>query len=145
MTDLISIVYVSAATHLLSLQEINRLLERARARNTQEGITGVLLYSDGSFMQCIEGPERGTSKIYNIIKKDPQHTGLIELVNEPAQVREFSKWDMAFQSINGSGMSNPTYLDLLLADRLNAPPGPCSASRVLLSKFWNRGRGPSIF
>ena len=55
-TDLDSLVYVSSAVKLLRPEEIEYLLTRARERNEEYGITGVLLYIGGNFMQYIEGP-----------------------------------------------------------------------------------------
>ena len=46
MADLYSLVYVSTATRLLAMDDIDRLLEKARQRNLDQDVTGVLLYSD---------------------------------------------------------------------------------------------------
>jgi Sensors of blue-light using FAD len=51
-----AIVYVSMAAHQLSLHELKHLQERAQQRNVQQDVTGVLLYSEGAFMQYLEGP-----------------------------------------------------------------------------------------
>jgi len=80
MVDLHSIVYVSTANGHLTLEEIEYLLERARERNKEYGITGVLLHINRGFMQYLEGPSEALQVIYKIIQDDPQHTGLIELV-----------------------------------------------------------------
>jgi len=80
VADLISLIYVSTATHLLSAAELDRLMARAPHRNERAGVTGVLLYNDGHFMQYLEGPAEGLSKIYKIIKADRLHRGLIELL-----------------------------------------------------------------
>lgn len=45
--DLDSLVYVSSAVKLLSPEEIEYMLTRARERNEEYGITGVLLYIRG--------------------------------------------------------------------------------------------------
>ena len=57
-SDLESLVYVSSAVRLLNLEEIGYLLRRARERNTEYGITGVLLYVGGNFMQYIEASKK---------------------------------------------------------------------------------------
>ena len=43
MPDLYSLVYVSTAARVLSMDDIGRLLDKARQRNLDEGVTGVLL------------------------------------------------------------------------------------------------------
>ena len=67
------IVYISKAARSLGHDDLERLLESARRRNIQEGITGVLLYADGSFMQYLEGPADALMRVYAIIKTDPLH------------------------------------------------------------------------
>ena len=47
-SDLDSLVYVSSAVRLLGFDEIAYLLKRARERNKEYGITGVLLYDQGN-------------------------------------------------------------------------------------------------
>ncbi len=55
MPDLIHLIYCSAAARPLSREELATLLSRARASNARLGITGMLLHSDGSFFQILEG------------------------------------------------------------------------------------------
>lgn len=43
---MISLVYVSAAAQPFSPAELETLLEKSRANNTRDGISGVLLYRD---------------------------------------------------------------------------------------------------
>jgi hypothetical protein len=51
------IVYVSAASEPFSDQQLKELLQKSRQNNVAAGITGMLLYKDGTFMQTLEGPE----------------------------------------------------------------------------------------
>jgi hypothetical protein len=139
--DLHAIVYVSTAARPVSLVELMRLLDGARRRNADEGITGVLLYSDTSFMQYLEGPAAGLSRVYDIIKHHPLHHGLIDLVREPIQEREFADWAMAFHMVGAFGRASPANQDALLADRLRIGSRPPSAACGLLSEFWFKGRG----
>ena len=60
MADLYSLVYVSTATRLLAMEDIGRLLEKARQRNLDQDVTGVLLYSDGNFMSALKAPPQGS-------------------------------------------------------------------------------------
>jgi Sensors of blue-light using FAD len=64
MPALRTIVYVSSATHRLSEAEMEALLLDARERNQRHGITGILLYGEGNFMQCIEGLPDDVELIY---------------------------------------------------------------------------------
>jgi len=96
--NLHAIVYVSSATRLPDESTITHLLQRARQRNLEHGVTGLLLYADGSFMQYIEGPQAGLTVVYNVIRRDALHHSLIELLNEPVGEREFADWTMAYSA-----------------------------------------------
>ena len=142
MTELHALVYVSTATRSLSAEELHHLLDRARARNSREGVTGVLLYSHRNFIQYLEGPASGIEKVYAIIKADPQHHGIIELMHEPIQSREFSDWSMAFRDISAFGIASPPEIDRVFEAAGSAGSCPASAGHVFLSKFWNKGSVP---
>jgi hypothetical protein len=144
--DLYAIVYVSTAARPVPLDELMRVLDGARRRNVEEGITGLLLYSDASFMQYLEGPAAGLSRVYAVIKHHPLHYGLIDLVREPIAERAFADWAMAFHVVDGFGRAAPAAQDALLADRLRIGAPAPSAARGLLSAFWLKGRGavPSV-
>ena len=144
MADLYSLVYVSTATRSLSMDDIGRLLEKARQRNLDQEVTGVLLYSDGHFMQCLEGPAARLASVYDTIKSDSLHFGIIDLVREPIKAREFSEWSMAFRVAGAFGASSPTHQDELLSARLSPSDQPMSLSRGLLARFWSRGRNSVV-
>jgi hypothetical protein len=144
MPDLYSLVYVSTALRPLSLNDIGRLLERARQRNVDQDVTGVLLYSEGNFMQCLEGPAARLAAVYECIKSDSLHFGVIDLVREPISSREFSEWSMAFRVAGAMGAASPTYQDELLSRRLSPSGDQMSLSRGLLAKFWSRGRNSVV-
>ena len=107
-------------------KEISRLLEKARQRNLEECVTGVLLYSDGKFMQCLEGPAQGLAKLYECIKFDLLRFGMIDL-------------SMAFRVAGAMGDSSPAQQDEVLLRRLSLEGAPMSLARGLLAKFWSRG------
>jgi hypothetical protein len=139
MAELHALVYVSTASHRLSPAEVNHLLERARARNAQQQVTGVLLYSHGNFMQYLEGPAAGIANVYQFIKADRQHHGIIELLREPITAREFSDWSMAFRSVSAFGMSSPETFDALFIPKIDPAVAEPTGTHRLLWKFWNKG------
>lgn len=54
---MIQLVYMSAALWRPTRSDLVTLLAKARQNNSQLGVTGMLLYHDGSFMQVLEGEE----------------------------------------------------------------------------------------
>lgn len=142
MTELQALVYVSTATHLLTQTEIDYLLDHAQARNSQESITGLLLYNDGNFLQYLEGPPAQLSKIYEIIKADPLHKGIIELLREPISMRELPECYMAFCSADSNILSQPTEVNTRLSQWLDPSDCPMSMARMLITKLWPLNKRP---
>jgi hypothetical protein len=64
------------------------------------GITGLLLYRDGDFLQVLEGDAEAVEKIYDDILKDPRHTGVIRVLKQEIEEREFSDWKMGFINLD---------------------------------------------
>jgi len=138
-SDLESLVYVSSAVRLLNLEEIGHLLRRARERNTEYGITGVLLYVGGNFMQYIEGPKDNLDIIYKIIREDNQHTGLILISREAIESRQFGDWSMAYQTRDVEGYVGSPGERKVIEKILELPDDNPSTARIVLHGFWDRG------
>jgi len=64
------------------------------------GVTGILLYRGGNFIQALEGPDDAVEATYQRIRRDPRHYGVYVLVDEPLDQRRFESWSMSFQNIS---------------------------------------------
>jgi len=137
-TDLESLVYVSSAVRLLNPGEIQYLLERARERNREYGVTGVLLYIGGNFMQYIEGPKDNLDVIYKIILEDEQHTGIILISREAIEQRQFGEWSMAYHTKDVEGFIGSDEDRKLIEQQLELDVENPSTARIALHGFWNR-------
>lgn len=93
------LVYVSSATILFSLDMLTELLERSRVRNAAAGISGMLLYKDGNFMQVLEGDEDVVQHLFEHIGRDPRHHGSIILLKGSLDERQFPEWSMGFRDL----------------------------------------------
>ncbi len=91
------LIYVSSAVKLLNNHELLSLLEQSRKNNLTYNITGMLLYIDGNFMQCLEGEKDDVAIIYDKICHDSRHSDLIQIVFEPLAKRNFANWSMGFK------------------------------------------------
>ncbi len=90
------IVYTSESTgdasHISNtLTDINNI---ARQRNPELGITGVLFYQSGRFLQVIEGKQNHLETLMGSIEQDSRHENIERLIDEPTQQRGFSQWNM---------------------------------------------------
>jgi hypothetical protein len=108
-----TLIYVSSAVNLFSDAELIELLEKARKNNTALGITGMLLYQDGNFMQLLEGPEEAVKTLAAKIMLDPRHCGFLKLLERQTEQREFGEWKMGFKKIDKDFTGIPGYSDFL--------------------------------
>lgn len=99
------LVYVSTACGPLCDEDLARLLEQSRERNKRNGITGMLLFKDGRFIQLLEGQEENVQKVYCSIARDERHHSVQLLWSRYVQYREFPDWTMGFQNVDDLDLS----------------------------------------
>lgn len=96
---LFSLVYVSSASELFTTEDLVALLDTARRNNTRDGVTGMLLYKAGNFMQVLEGEEQKVRTTHDRIARDTRHRGLITLLEQRNDTRQFGAWSMGFRNL----------------------------------------------
>ena len=69
----LQLVYASAETTPFSDEDLMALLEQSRAANEARGVTGMLLYHEGSFIQALEGDPETVRALYEKITHDGRH------------------------------------------------------------------------
>lgn len=95
------IIYLSTASHPMTDDELEALLTAARKRNGELGVTGMLLYSDGEFLQALEGPPDALDKLLQSIRFDLRHCGMMVIADRRIAHRDFEDWSMAFRRLSG--------------------------------------------
>ena len=60
---MIQVAYVSRAVQPMSSEDLLRLLQQCRANNSELGITGMLVYGNGTFLQVLEGEVGAVDKL----------------------------------------------------------------------------------
>lgn len=91
---LANLIYRSRATSAFDLPCLSDLLDDAVSRNSNEALTGTLVYDQGRFMQWLEGPRASLDKVVGSIRKDPRHAEFEVLRERPIRERAFSDWQM---------------------------------------------------
>ncbi|WP_435579308.1 BLUF domain-containing protein [Gilvibacter sp.] len=99
-TQLHTICYVSTAVSTITQHNVSDVFEGIVENNLSLGITGVLLYSHGNFMQILEGPSEAMASVYDSIKRDRRHHHIIEIMNQPAEERMFENYMSGFTIID---------------------------------------------
>ena len=130
------LTYVSTATRELSQDDLNELLAQCRKNNAKLGITGMLLYKDGNFMQVLEGEETAVRSIYAKISGDPRHKGEILLQQGTEEERQFPGWSMGYRNLESQDAGSiPDYSEFLntplTGQEFSKTPG--RAQKLLLS------------
>jgi hypothetical protein len=96
---MIHIIYASVQTQDFSSAQLTELLQKARGKNEDRHLTGMLLYSDGNFFQVLEGEPDFVDGMYKTLHLDKRHKQLTMIVREPIAKRYFADWSMGFSSV----------------------------------------------
>ncbi len=112
------VLYRSWAAQPWSMAQLQELLGKSRDYNAEHGITGLLLYSDGCFVQVLEGPEDAVRALYAKIQQDPRHTQVLTVREGPGPHRYFADWSMDFGYVVKQEVEQ--VLDVLCAESTQA-------------------------
>lgn len=96
---MISLLYLSSAIEEMSEAELLELLRQSEENNKALGVTGLLLYRDGNFLQVLEGNAEVVHELYQKICDDPRHRGIMKITEREIQEREFGEWQMGFVNL----------------------------------------------
>mgnify|MGYP005841481103 CR=1 FL=1 len=91
---LVRLMYASRAADTVDADELHTILRQSKADNPKRGITGVLCFSGGVFMQVLEGGRGPVNALYNRIVADPRHRDVVLLTYEEIGERRFAGWSM---------------------------------------------------
>ena len=90
---LVRLLYASRAIDSRP-EAIEAILTQSRHYNPTCGITGILCYGGGIFLQAIEGGRMAVSELYGHIQKDVRHKDVVLLHYEEISERRFGGWTM---------------------------------------------------
>jgi hypothetical protein len=118
---MLQLTYISTAARDVDEQAVDAILASARRNNAAEGVTGLLLYDGKRFLQALEGDAERVNRIYNRIKADPRHRGLVLLSSTETDTRAFGDWSMAAQRVGvARGLSVVEQVQELTSDVADA-------------------------
>lgn len=107
------LIYTSSASRPICPEELENMLTSIRAKNAPLGLTGMLVYSDGSFLQALEGQEGPLKATFSNILADDRHKGIMLICDVNVSDRSFPDWTMGFaqQATNRS----PQFLVVMIS------------------------------
>jgi Sensors of blue-light using FAD len=91
---LVRLLYVSRAIDPNSPAATDSILAVAREHNMANGITGILCYGGGIYLQAIEGGRSQVNALYAHIVSDKRHKDVELLSYEEITERRFGGWTM---------------------------------------------------
>jgi Sensors of blue-light using FAD len=91
---LVRLIYTSRAVPAVDQEELLAILRQSKTNNHRSGVTGALCFSEGVFLQVLEGGRDAVNKLYNRIASDTRHTDVMLLNYEEIDERRFAGWSM---------------------------------------------------
>jgi uncharacterized membrane protein (DUF373 family) len=75
-------------------------LQSCRENNAANGVTGMLLYGNATFLQVLEGEDKVVDDLIARIRRDPRHANMQILYRQSIERRQYSDWSMGFKRIS---------------------------------------------
>ena len=91
---LVRLLYVSRALDPESGSATQSILDSARKYNAANGITGILCYGGGLYLQAVEGGRTQVNELYGYIVRDKRHQDVVLLDYQEITERRFGGWTM---------------------------------------------------
>ena len=125
MEPLVHLIYASSAVGIPDAAALASVLGQSRRNNPQVDVTGMLLYTEGTFFQVLEGPPAAVDATFATIAADPRHARAVTIIRERIARRAFGEWSMGYvtatpaELVAASGM-NDFFGQASCFDRLDA-------------------------
>jgi len=91
---LVRLLYVSRALDPNDAKATQSILDSSRDHNMSNGITGILCYGGGIYLQAIEGVRMPVNELYGHIVRDNRHKDVVLLDYQEITERRFGGWTM---------------------------------------------------
>lgn len=94
-----AVIYSSQVAEDCDAECVGRIAAASARFNQMAGVTGVLLFDGGRFLQYLEGPDDGVRAVYERIRSSDRHANLVELADGRVTKRLFPYWRMEWLPI----------------------------------------------
>lgn len=109
------------------------IMAQAHTHNVSQGITGILCYGSGQFLQALEGERAAVTALYHRIAVDPRHFECQLMSVEEIDARAFPEWTM--KVVNWEDGDSATRRALLQADTGSSQFTPVTMSAAQATSF----------
>lgn len=94
------LIYTSQTRHPWDDAALIELLKRSMDLNTENEITGMLLFLKDRFIQLLEGKEDQVKSTFERIVSDHRHEKVRVILQGALEKRIFMGWSMGFKTLN---------------------------------------------
>jgi hypothetical protein len=98
---LYEVLYCSTLAQDLPPTTVGAIVTRARARNAERGITGLLVFDGLRFCQHLEGPHDAIDALMHRIEQDPRHVDVRVAYEAPLASRRYTGFGMGLAESEG--------------------------------------------
>ena len=130
---LVRLMYASRAVPAVDQEELIAILKKSKANNAKSGVTGALCFSEGIFIQVLEGGRSAVNRLYNRIVGDGRHTDVVLLSYEEIEERRFAGWSMG--QVNMSRLNPALLLKYSECAKLDPYAGSGKVSMALFEEL----------
>lgn len=81
---------------------VGQIVAQARQRNTERGITGLLVFDGIHFCHHIEGPRDAVLALLESLQQDGRHTDLRVVYEKARTERRYRRFDLGFAQSDGA-------------------------------------------
>ncbi|MFN7292855.1 MAG: BLUF domain-containing protein [Pirellula sp.] len=127
--QLCRLTYYSTAKPGLDFSDLHAILTTAEEKNTQNGVTGALVFADCRFAQILEGPRSALSSTFARILLDDRHSMVCLVEFAECAHRIFADWSMKHLHVQRKFMEKSDHMGSFVPDHFD--------SQELLSMFVN--------
>lgn len=131
---MLQMLYVSGSSEQMSNDDIQKILAVSRRNNLRDGITGMLLWADGVFIQILEGEADTVRSVFRRIESDNRHRNVMVVLEQAADDRLFTQWSMGFKQLDADMAAGKKLFQIsraALADRITNADGGLFLETVL--------------
>lgn len=93
-------IYFSTAIIGLTIEDVEEIVRISSRNNAKRGVTGLLLFHEGRFLQILEGAEEVVDQLFEKIEEDERHTQIDVILTLQSRTRLFSQWSMGLKHLS---------------------------------------------
>lgn len=89
------LLHISYASTLRDAEDADRIVAQAQTLNPYRCVGGCIAFDANHCVQILEGKRDDVEAVYERIRQDTRHFGVVELVRAAIGNRRFDRWGMA--------------------------------------------------